>query len=335
MRQTISMVLFCLLFFWVFDDSSFARDYTNIYSVNTLKRASETYSKNLQGVWQLDLKTRLLPGDMQAAADVRMLLPEIGQHRHPLDYYADVDARRVTIPIISVKFFDDICIAMAWFERNGCDKMLVSDYTGMLYYQDNIFFPGRHYPDPSSALGVPENALDDAFVNDVSGKALKSGIYFLMAHELAHVLHGHRGYGSISANQAQRQEIEADNFALDLMRRISVPPVGVSIFFMIASRFELAPGDFKSSAEYDTYLREKATHPLTSARLINIADYIRDNAHDFAYGQNQPALWKPKIISISEDIRTIGLTLDNPLSRELQRRRSIEVTVNELRNACH
>lgn len=334
MKKGIFITALCSLFFMNFNASVFAQNYTNMYSRSTLQKAYETYSNNLQEVWEHDLKGRLVTQERRAAAGVSLVLPAVGQHRYPLDFYADSRSKRVTIPIMSVKFFDEICIAMAWMERNGCNMMLVSDYVGMLRYKDNNSFPGGRYPDPLSALGIPGDALDDHYVNDVSGKALKSGIYFLMAHELAHVLYGHRGYGGITAKQAQRQEIEADNFALNLMRRISVPPVGITIFFMIASRFESAPGDFGSMSAYESYLQEKATHPLTSARLISIADYIRDNAHDFTRGQQQPAQWYPRIISISEDIRNIGLTLNDRNIRELQRMRSISLTTSDLRNAC-
>jgi hypothetical protein len=334
MRKTIALSTFCLFIFCISAASSFAQDYANIYSRSELQRAYNTYSENLRGVWEQDLKGRLLVNERQAAAGVRMLLPALGNHRHPLDFYAESGSRKVTIPIFSVKFFDDICIALAWMERNNCNKLLVSDYVGMLRYQNNSSFPGGRFPNPLSALGVPANALDDHFVNDVSGKALKSGIYFLMAHELAHVIYGHQGYDNISASEAQRQEIEADNFALNLMRRISVPPVGVSFFFMIASRFESAPGDFQSISEFESYLQERSTHPLTSDRLINIANYIRDNADDFTRGQRQPARWHQRIISLSEDIRNIGLTLDDRNIRELQRVRSFRVTSNDLINAC-
>lgn len=334
MIKTIILTVLSLLLFWNFNSSVFAQYYSNMYSRSTLELASEKYSRNLHGIWREDLKGRLLARERRAAANVNMVLPAIGLHRHPLDFYADSRSRRVTIPIMSVKFFDDICTALGWMEKNGCNKLLVSDYVGMIRYQNNSAFPGNRYPAPLSALGVPRNALDDPFVYDVSGKALKSGIYFLMAHELAHVIYGHQGYDGISANQAQRQEIEADNFALNLMRRISVPPVGIAFFFMIASRFESAPGDFGSISAYESYLRERATHPLTSARLISISDYILDNAHDFTRGQQQSSLWYSRIISLSKDIRNIGLTLDDRNIREFQRMRSIEITPNDLRNAC-
>jgi len=334
MKKGIFLSVLCVLFLINCYTSVSAKDFTSIYSKSTLNKAAQTYSENLQGVWEYDLKGRLTAQERTSASGVSMVLPAIGQHRYPLDFYADSSARRVTIPIMSVKFFDDVCIAMAWMEKKGCNMMLVSDYVGMLGYKENNSFPGGRYPEPLSALGVPGDAPDDQYVNDVSGKALKSGIYFLMAHELAHVLYRHQGYDRITASQAQRQEMEADNFALNLMRRISVPPVGVVIFFMIASRFESAPGDFGSLAEYESYLREQSTHPLTSARLMSIADYIRDNAHDFTRGQQEPTQWYPRILSMSEEIRTIGSTLDDRNIRELQRMRSISITTNDLRNAC-
>ena len=155
-----------------------------------------------------------------------------------------------------------------------------------------------------------------------------------MAHELAHILYRHRGYGSITAAEAQEQESQADAFALNVMRRISVAPMGMSIFFLVASRFELAPGDFETLAQYEAYLREHSTHPLTSNRLLAIAQGIRSNVDSFTRGQASPTLWRPRILAVADDIQRIGRTLDDRAIRELQRHRSQRVTLAELASAC-
>jgi len=311
-----------------------AADYATLYSPGTLQNSYNTYARNLRGLWEEDLLSRLIGAERQAAANVRLELPLIGAHRHPFDYYASPLRRRVIVPILSVKFFDDICTAIAWMERRGCNKLAVSDYVGVIRYQDPSNLPGGRFPSPLETFGVPNNALQDPFVYDVSGKALKSGIYFLMAHELAHVMYRHRGYDRITANEAQEQEIQADAFALNLMRRIAVPPVGMSFFFLVFSRFELAPGDFGTLSQYEAYLRERATHPLTSNRLTAIADGIRRNVDSFVRGQRDPTLWRPRIFGMADDLQKIGQTLDDRAIRELQRYRSRTVTLAELAAAC-
>ena len=167
----------------------------------------------------------------------------------------------------------------------------------------------------------------------MSGKALKSAIYFLLAHELAHVIFQHRPYSVLTAAEAQSQEIECDTFALDLMRRISVAPLGMALFFVMVSRFELAPADFESPAQFEARLRSKATHPLTSERLGRIAAYLPTHVDAFTRGQNQPALWRPRLLQVAQEIETIGSTLEDRDIRDLQRRRSLTVTYADLVDA--
>lgn len=309
-------------------------DYSNLYDHRTLQKAGNTYAQNLRGVWKEDLLLRLTARERLAAGRVQLNLPLIGYHKHPFDFYADSFKRQVYIPVFSVKFLDDIAISQAWLERHGCNTLAISDYAGMLRYQGPNKMAHDRLPTPMTAMNIPANALDDHFVNDVSGKTLKSAIYFLMAHELGHVIHGHKGYEGLTSKQAQQQEIQADAFALNVMRRISVPPMGMVTFFLIASRFELAPGDFKSPAKYEAYLQTQATHPLTSDRLVAIANNIRTNIDSFARLQKNPRAFKPRILGAANEIEGIAKILSDPKIRELQRYRSQRVTLSDLKNSC-
>jgi len=327
--QKIFIITFLLL-----TASAQGANYSDVYNTHTLQKAKNTYAKNLRSIWEEDLLTRLTARERLAAGDIRLELPLIGHHKHPFDYYADPFRRKVSIPIVSVKFLDDIAISQAWLERHGCNTLAISDYTGMLRYQGiNKMARGR-FPAPMQAMNIPANALDDFYVNDVSGKTLKSAIYFLMAHELGHVIHGHKGYKSLTSKQAQQQEIQADAFALNVMRRISVPPMGMATFFLIASRFELVPGDFGNNAKYEAYLQTQATHPLTSNRLLAISNNIRTNINSFARLQKNPSAFKPRILSIANNIEGISRILSDPKIRELQRYRSQRVTLSDLKNSC-
>lgn len=309
-----------------------AKDYTSLYSAAELSRASDVYLRNLPLVWKEDLVQRLNSPDRQRAAGIDMRFPLIGMNRSPLDYYADPGAAVITIPILSVKFYDDISIAAAWLDRNGCNLGAVSDYAGMLAYGT---FGASGYPAPLAALPVPANALDDPVVDDIAQKSLKSAIYFLMAHELAHVLHGHQSYATLSVADAQQQEMESDAYAMELMRRIAVPPLGMVLFFAIASRFEPAPGDFEDLADYQSYVRNQSTHPLTSARLGTLANVLEQNAASFSSLQTDPLASEAAMAAAAADIRLIGETLDNPEIREYQRTRSLNLSPEDLRNACN
>jgi hypothetical protein len=181
---------------------------------------------------------------------------------------------------------------------------------------------------------VPANVLDDKSINYASGNGLKSAIYFLAAHELAHVLRGHRRYDDITASEAQAQEREADAYALSVMQRIGVPPIGLVIFLAAVSRFESAPGDFQTPQEYEGHLREQATHPLTSARILALAEGIRAAAKAFSRTQSDPAAWEPRLLNIATHIRDIGNTLDDRQIRDYQRSRSLKIPLSSLRECA-
>jgi hypothetical protein len=311
-----------------------AADTLEVYDTNTLQKANQIYSENLRLVWNEDLLSRLTDSERQAAENVKLNLPLMGDHRSPFDYHSIPGTREITIPIMSVKFFDDLAIAEAWFVRKECAVAPVSDYVGILRYQGSSLSPGTRFPSPLNALGIPQNALSDAFVNDVSGKTLKSAIYFLMAHELGHVIYQHKPYTMISRQESQAQEIQADEFALNIMRRISVPPVGIVLFFTVCSRVEPAPGDYANPQDYDNIIRKSLTHPLTSQRLMAISKNLRSNADAFSQGQENPALWRPRIIKWADQIEEIGKTLNDPKIRELQKYRGQTIKMENLQNTC-
>jgi len=311
-----------------------AADAFDVYEWETLQQADKIYSKNIRLIWEEDLLGRLTVKERQAAGNVKLNVPLRGVHNSLFDYYSSPRTREITIPILSVKFFDDLAIAAAWLNRQECALDPVSDYVGMLRYQGSSLSSDGRFPPPQQALGIPQRALDDAIVNDVSGKALKSAIYFLMAHELGHVIFQHKPYDMIDGQEAQAQEMQADDFALNIMRRISVPPVGMVLFFMMCSRFEPAPGDFPNLQEYENFVRRTSTHPLTSRRLIAISRGIRSNVDAFCRGQKDPTLWQARIIKIADDIEAIGNGLDDRQIRELQKYRSETVKLSDLRTTC-
>jgi hypothetical protein len=288
-------------------------DYASLYQLETLRRDSAIYAPNLRGIWEEDLLPRLKAEDRGPTEGVRLNLPLVGVNRHPLDFYALWPV--VTMPIMSVRFLDDMALAVAWLDGRGCDTDAVSDYVGIFALRGPSAFGGAG--GPLEVLGISrDRAIANASVNDAALKAAKSGIFFLMAHELGHIRFGHRRAEGLAS---QRQEIEADQFALALMREIAVIPVGISIWFTMASRWELGPA---------------TTHPLTSDRLLAIAAYLRQHARDFTLGQASPELWLPRVHSLADDIGQIGTILDDPKIRDYQTHRSLTMDPTVLRSSC-
>jgi hypothetical protein len=309
--------------------STHAQDVGRLYTQGELAKAGATYSPNLKGMWEEDFLSRLTPAERQQGGAVSLSLPLIGANRTPIDFYALPADRRVFLPISSIKFLDDMSIAIAWYDDRGCGMGAVSDYVGALRAR-----PEDLTGSPLEALGVPANALSDRSVDDLSQKLLRSTIYFIAAHEYAHVMYGHAGYKGITAQQAQRQEAEADAFALEVMRRIAVPPLSMAHFFMLVARLESSPADFDTPAEYEIYLRSRATHPISSQRIIAVADALQANAASYVRSQPDPRAWTQRVMLIAGQVRAVGQTLDDRQMRRFMSQRSRTIAPASLRAGC-
>ncbi len=306
-----------------------AQDVLLLYTTSELQEIGTRYRPNLIGLWEEDFLSRLTRDERARTGTVTLNLPLVGANRNPLDFYSSPPRRQVFLPIASVKFFDDLAVAFAYYGKMGCDLGVVSDYSAALRVR-----PQDLKGSPLDTLGVPPAALNDPYVDDVAQKILKSIIFFVAVHEYAHVMYQHRDYSSITAQQAQLQETEADAFALEIMRRIGLAPVGLTYFFLVASRLEATPGDFASSAEYETYLRQRATHPVSAMRILKIAEGIEDHIDEFARLQKDPPLWKTKLQGDATKLREISQTLDDRRMRLFLAQRARSADVSAFRRAC-
>lgn len=326
MRHTLLAI--CIGFF-VLGSPLLAQDVGRLYSQQELAGAGSRMSPNLRGLWEEDFLTRLTPAERMRAGSVTLNLPLVGAQRTPLEFYASPPDRQVYLPIASVKFLDDVNIAIAHYERRGCGMGTVSDYIGVLRVRPTEL-PGS----PRDALGVPANALSDPIVDDVSQKLTKSTVFFIVAHEYAHVMYGHKGYKAITALEAQRQETEADAFALEVMRRIAVPPLSLAHFFMLVSRLESSPSDFETPEQYETHLRQRTSHPVSAQRILAVADALQTNAASYVRTQSNPLAWEQRLQQASRELRAIGQTLDDRAMRRFLTHRALTMNSASLRAGC-
>jgi hypothetical protein len=287
----------------------------DLYSNKILRHWQGRYPQNIQ--WNFDnlVLGKLTPRERRRVGNVKLDFPLHARaelRNHPLQFYAQ--SNTITVPILSVRFFDDITQVWGYLWSNNDNMELVGDYLAMLKYRDPADFPGGRFPAPLEALNISRDAWKhDPKMDDVSQKALKSAIVWILAHELAHIYYRHPGYGpGVTRQQAQANEAEADRFANMIMRRIGVAPIGVLQFFMAMSHLEPGRGDFANDAAWQRYLQKKATHPLTARRLTAMAADLRRSPHDFTAEERDQQAGVRRIYYIADQIEGIGTILENP-----------------------
>jgi predicted Zn-dependent protease len=118
-------------------------------------------------------------------------------------------------------------------------------------------------------------------VADLARKIYGSALAFIVAHELGHIYYQHPDSKDVPREQERQHEVEADRFAIQLLRRMGSPPGGEVFFFDLLAHLEQNRFDFPTGEEYEHHLAS-ATHPLTSDRLQALGQEIERWAGDFA-----------------------------------------------------
>lgn len=294
-----------------------ARDYSRMYSPQELERANGTYAKNINGMLFNDIARHLLDDELKTLRRIKLEQP-VHRTVDPFEFSANSRSGVMLVPTFSVKFLDDLAIAIAWYERKDCNKETVFDYVAAMD------FSPYELPTLLQALRVPKKAYElDKYVDDVSQKILKSALSFIVLHELGHIHHRHRLYSDISANEAQAQETKADQFALKVLRRMRLPPLGMSVVLMALSmRDPLLEGS------------PRQTHPLNHSRLHSIAETLRRHPEDFIEPANRGRWDTGAILMLADEVDRIATNLEDPDLRLLLRTRGQAVTRALLKGGC-
>jgi len=288
-----------------------ATDLSGLYSTDYLQERHDRYEPALSSNFNRLVLGSLTPLERSQLGIVTLKLPLRAPGEasgDPLTFYAKDSS--VVIPIQSVKFLDDLSLAWGYAWSKDLSLENVTDYVAMLKYQKP---PAAGFPPPLQALGIPADIWkQDARVDDVSQKILKSAIVWIMAHEVAHLLFKHPGYGPhVPARQAQANEAEADRFANEIMRRIGVAPGGIAYFFVTLAHWSANRGDFGSDAEWADFQRSEANHPFTASRMQAVASDLRDNPADFSVEATDKQTGIRNVLFIASQIDEVATILND------------------------
>jgi hypothetical protein len=253
-------VKYALLALLLFMAAASSADLSQVYDEATLRHWGKRYQVSTrkildQLIWPALLSAEkrqfggkpVLEFPMYARGEVR---------RNPLAFYVPGDGRRIVFPVLSLKFLDDLCTAYAWLQLNGYGLESISEYTAILVHGTP---PAGGWPAPLTALGVPANALDDPAVDELALGHFVTARAFLLLHEMGHVLHRHR-YSSYA--ESVRNERGADAFAVRVMPRTGLPPLGILVFFLADAHWSGYPASGRD------------THPLTGERVRGLAAMV-------------------------------------------------------------
>jgi hypothetical protein len=265
-----------------------ANDLAKMYDTARLSREKARFDRRVNEIYARGIWPQLTGEEKRAIGDVELELPLVGKHPvsgqtlGPLDFYSYGRGGRpvIALPVLSLLFVEDICLAYAWLYVRGYSLETIDEYVTMLRYKNAADFAGDRYPSPLNALHIPNDALGDSRVDELSLRFRNSAFAFILLHELGHIRYRHRGYGGVTTAQARINEEDADSFALDVLRRASTIPMGAILFFQsqayfMPSKGQLkAEGRVKSERDWQNHLDNEVTHPLTADRLRRIALHL-------------------------------------------------------------
>ena len=232
-------------------------DVSDLYDRETLQYRGKRYQVSTSKILDQVIAPVLLSDERRALGQVQVFYPLPGEDpgaNAPFGYYSvsDTGGGKIVLPVLSLKFHDDLCTAYAWLQVHNYSLEAISDYVAMLKYRAL-----QSLPPALPTLGIPVDALSDKEVDELALGHFVTARTFILAHDLGHLRFHHAG-SSIS------NEEQADAFAADVMQRTPLPPLGIMVFFM-------------ADAQMVDYLpRPDATHPLSADRLRALAARLSD-----------------------------------------------------------
>lgn len=322
----IRPALFALL---VAAGSASAQSVAGLYPEEILASDQPRFEERLGQIYRYGLWDFLDGPEKQALADAQLRFPLVGANDNPFDFYAGPERGRPTIflPVLSLKFIEDLCVAWAWRQVHGYSLEPFDEYVAMLKYRAPADFSGGRYPDPLSALGVPARIWEqEPAVDDLALRLRNSAWAFILAHEMGHLRYRHPGNAAVDPTTSQRHEREADAFALDLLARSETIPMGAVLWFQATVGFFRNRADFATEAAYVDWQKRQATHPVNPERLQNLAlalDRAADHSLDPAHAE--------VLRFIATRLATIADTLAEPDMARLIARQAVQGAPEDLK----
>jgi hypothetical protein len=253
-----------------------------LYSPGELETARRQ-SRVVASMLREDIPATLPRGPRAEAASIRAAFPErLGSH--PLGMFAEPARNTVHIPLETLRFLDDLALLMAWDNVHGCQSEYIDTYLYALLRE------GRALSPPLTAFAIERDAaIADAKVDFLAQGILKTAVFFLLSHEVGHILLDHDP--RLTAAGSQGQEMAADAFALDRFATLGTAPLGMAFYFY-AARYLDPTG---AATAY-------GSHPVFSERMAAIADRLQAEPEAFSFAEPDPEAGRARVVYVAGEI---------------------------------
>jgi hypothetical protein len=290
-----------LMLFWGVPASA-ATD--TIYSRAELDAEAVRLRNAVIKIYEIGIKPSLTAEEKRALGAFEFSFPFPKPGDDLLNFAATTDGRLLIMPVMSLKMLEDLTTAYAWRYYKRDSLGAIDLYFAMLRYRDERDFPGAQYPPILQALGVPKDANEQATKVDEMSLSLRNEAFaFIIVHELGHIRFKHKPTDQISARQSTADELEADQFALDVLARTKTPALGASLIFQAQIYSLLHRHEFPSRKAWQDYVSNAMTHPMSVDRIRAMADFMRG-----PLARSRPAeahLWRDIGLALREKSETL------------------------------
>jgi Peptidase U49 len=268
--------------FWANPAQAVVTAWEKMYDAAVLESTAANAQKVLTESLQNWIVPALPPEQRVLASSIRISVPRESDGML-LNFYARHADKTVLVPASSLRLVGDLLYAWAWLTANGNSPETVLAYLSMLKYQ----YAGQRQVStglsPHAVLGIPARVRDDPVLRQQVDWQFNSAMFFILCHEVGHIVLGHRvAEEGLAPSASRAQELEADAFALNIMRSIGQSPEGPVFLLLFASVLEPFVIDDKALRPFPR------THPLGVDRVTAISSYIKANARGFARVQADP-----------------------------------------------
>lgn len=286
--------------------ANLCKDLSAIYGQEELKKEQSAYTQEVDAAKDRVEQELKNEGEsfnrLHAAKIVTPLFKE--ECRQPF-YAASIRSQNVIeIPIFTIKMLRDLMTADLWYSKHGF-KPKSYLYVESLKYRRAADFPGKIYPRPFAAMELPEESAWNLEEAAEAKTLFLSALFFIVAHEAAHIVLNHSG--STSGN-----EMAADLWALDRIRKADVPLDGILFVLGFLGYWVPNRADFESELDYQIWLATKSAYPSTASRLILLSSDVLKAPWEFvsSAGVDSPSALE-KVTRTASSMDLLSRSIDN------------------------
>jgi hypothetical protein len=331
----------------------FGKDVSSMYIIKELESSKAGYERNIRFNYEKVIKPVLRKQELAVLDKVELEFPFKDRGGDPFRFYAKVgrERRSIVMPIFSVKFVDDLATTTAWLGVKGFAKDTLHEYISLLKYRKAKEFPHGRYPPPLEALHIPSNALEDKNVDELAQDLLKTTVIYILSRELASHYFD-RPYNAKKASWNQHQErsqhiamewggkftrpqdlmLQCDAFALEIMRRIGIPPHRLTFYLSAQTYWTQNHIDFRNDEEvYMRYWHNPPEYAMFPDRLHQISDLMKWGKEDYVRQKDNKEKNISKIEQSATEIFKLSYILEKQSIQWDIKQKASELRIDDLR----